>query len=167
MLCLVALCLFFFSFVHFATCSDSPRRTVPKEGVLVDAFHNRSIITNHHHLEEELKHHLGELDLNEISEQELEFYYFTLHDFDKNMLLDGLEIMTALEDSLEETLAPFSTDDTMKLLIEMTDEVLEKDDVDRDGYLSYSEYMHSQNRTASPTTILDKSAKEKASKQQI
>ncbi|XP_072353443.1 uncharacterized protein [Scyliorhinus torazame] len=117
MLCLVALCLFFFSFVHFATCSDSPRRTVPKEGVLVDAFHNRSIITNHHHLEEELKHHLGELDLNEISEQELEFYYFTLHDFDKNMLLDGLEIMTALEDSLEETLAPFSTDDTMKLLI--------------------------------------------------
>ncbi|XP_078086655.1 multiple coagulation factor deficiency protein 2 homolog isoform X2 [Mustelus asterias] len=118
------------------------------------------------HLEEELKPHLGELDLDKMSEQELEFYYFTLHDFDKNMQLDGLEIMTALEDSLEDTLAFFTTEDTMKLLIEMTDEVLEKDDVDRNGYLSYYEYMHSQNRTASPTTILDKSAKEKASTQQ-
>ncbi|XP_067844385.1 multiple coagulation factor deficiency protein 2 homolog [Heptranchias perlo] len=100
-----------------------------------------------------------------MSVEELEFYYFTLHDFDKNMFLDGLEIMTALEESLEEPLAAFPTEDMMTLLMEMTDEVLEKDDVDKDGYLSYYEYMHSQNRTASPTTILDKTAKEKASKQ--
>ncbi|XP_067901804.1 multiple coagulation factor deficiency protein 2 homolog [Heterodontus francisci] len=160
------LCMFFFSFGRLSICSDSPQPTVPKEGILVDAFHNRSIITNHHHLQEELKHHLGELDLDEMSVEELEFYYFTLHDFDKNMLLDGLEIMTALGESLEEALASFATKDVMTLLIEMTDEVLEKDDVDSDGYLSYYEYMHSQNRTASPTTILDKSAKEKASKQQ-
>uniref|UniRef100_UPI00398E4FD3 multiple coagulation factor deficiency protein 2 homolog n=1 Tax=Pristiophorus japonicus TaxID=55135 RepID=UPI00398E4FD3 len=87
------------------------------------------------HLEEELKHHLGEVDLDEMSIEELEFYYFTLHDFDKNMHLDGLEIMTALEESLEEPLAAFSTEDMMTLLIEMTDEVLEKDDVDKDGLL--------------------------------
>ncbi|GCC22740.1 hypothetical protein chiPu_0001130 [Chiloscyllium punctatum] len=113
------------------------------------------------HIEKELKHYLGEPNIDELSVEELQFYYFTLHDFDKNTLLDGLEIITALEDSLEETLESFSTEEMMKLLIEMTDEVLEKDDIDKDGYLSYYEYMHSQNRTASPTTILEKSSKEK------
>ncbi|XP_062913115.1 multiple coagulation factor deficiency protein 2 homolog [Mobula hypostoma] len=159
MLCLYGiLCLLFFRFVPICRSTDSPQL---KEGILKDAFHNRSIITDHHHLEEELKQHLGKIDLDKMSENELEFYFFTLHDFDKNMLLDGLEILTALKESLEEALAVFPKEDMLNLLTEMTDEVLEKDDMDKDGYLSYYEYMHSQNRTASPTTILDKSAKGK------
>ncbi|XP_042189053.1 multiple coagulation factor deficiency protein 2 homolog [Callorhinchus milii] len=90
--------------------------------------------------------------------------FCSLHDFDKNTLLDGLEIMIALEESLEEPLATFSKEDMTRLIIEMTDEVLEKDDLDQDGYLSYFEYVHSQKRTASPTTILDKSAKDTSNK---
>ncbi|XP_048457044.1 multiple coagulation factor deficiency protein 2 homolog [Rhincodon typus] len=157
----VVFCVFFFSFCHSFTSSNSLQPAVPQDGVLVDVFHNRSIITDHHHIEKELKHYLGQPKIDELSVEELQFYYFTLHDFDKNTFLDGLEILTALEDSLEETLESFSTEEMIKLLIEMTDEVLEKDDVDNDGYLSYYEYIHSQNRTASPTTILEKSSKEK------
>ncbi|XP_075452572.1 multiple coagulation factor deficiency protein 2 homolog [Ascaphus truei] len=85
-----------------------------------------------------------------------------MHDFDHNKLLDGLEILGALQDSLEHHLGTaFSKEEKMKHYIAMTDEVLEEDDMDKDGFLSYVEYMHSQKRTASPTTILDKSAKDK------
>ncbi|KAG8444194.1 hypothetical protein GDO86_009397 [Hymenochirus boettgeri] len=124
-----------------------------------DVFHNKSIITDH---QDELKHEIGDIDLDKVSEEELEFYYFTVHDFDHNKLLDGLEIMAALQESLEHYLGEsFSKEDKMKHYIEMTDEVLKEDDLDKDGFLSYVEYMHSQKRTASPTTILDKNAKDK------
>ncbi|KAJ1152939.1 hypothetical protein NDU88_005712 [Pleurodeles waltl] len=129
-----------------------------------DAFHNKSIITDHHHLEEDLKHQIGEIDLEKLSEEELEFYYFTLHDFDQNKRLDGLEILAALRESLIHHVGSvFTQEEQMKIYTDMTDEVLEKDDLDKDGFLSYVEYMHSQKRIASPTTILDKSAKDKKS----
>ncbi|XP_041418635.1 multiple coagulation factor deficiency protein 2 homolog isoform X2 [Xenopus laevis] len=114
------------------------------------------------HLEDELKHEIGDINLDNVSEDELEFYYFTVHDFDHNKLLDGLEIMAALQDSLEHYLGDaFSKEDKMKHYIAMTDEVLQEDDLDKDGFLTFVEYMHSQKRTASPTTILDKNAKDK------
>ncbi|XP_069090774.1 uncharacterized protein [Pleurodeles waltl] len=100
-----------------------------------DAFHNKSIITDHH-----------------------------LHDFDQNKRLDGLEILAALRESLIHHVGSvFTQEEQMKIYTDMTDEVLEKDDLDKDGFLSYVEYMHSQKRIASPTTILDKSAKDKKS----
>ncbi|XP_053315083.1 multiple coagulation factor deficiency protein 2 homolog [Spea bombifrons] len=150
---------FLFASWRFVTCS--PNAKAAKE-FPSHVFHNKTIIADHHHLEEDLKHEIGDVDLEKASEDELEFYYFTMHDFDHNKLLDGLEIMAALQDSLEHYLGDtFSKEEKMKHYIEMTDEVLEEDDLDKDGFLSYVEYMHSQKRTASPTTILDKNAKDK------
>ncbi|XP_066450643.1 multiple coagulation factor deficiency protein 2 homolog [Eleutherodactylus coqui] len=107
-------------------------------------------------------HKVGEIDLEKASEDELEFYYFTIHDFDHNKLLDGLEIMAALQESLEDHIGDiFTREEKMKHYTDMTDEVLEEDDLDKDGFLSFVEYMHSQKRMASPTTILDKTAKDK------
>ncbi|KAM9316156.1 multiple coagulation factor deficiency protein 2-like [Gastrophryne carolinensis] len=140
------------------------KKTSVKSNFPSNAFHNKTIITDHHHLEEELSHELGHIDLEKASEDELEFYYFTMHDFDHNKFLDGLEIMAALQDSLEEHFSIFTKEEKMKYYIDMTDEVLDQDDLDKDGFLSFVEYMHSQKRTASPTTILDKNAKDKGSK---
>ncbi|XP_075718895.1 multiple coagulation factor deficiency protein 2 homolog [Rhinoderma darwinii] len=150
-----------FILVPWSHANGKPETSV-KGSFPKDAFHNKTIITDHHHLEEELKHELGEIDLEKSSEDELEFYYFTMHDFDHNKLLDGLEIMAALQESLDDHIGNvFSREEKIKYYIEMTDEVLEEDDLDKDGFLSYVEYMHSQKRTASPTTILDKTAKDK------
>ncbi|XP_072265265.1 multiple coagulation factor deficiency protein 2 homolog [Pyxicephalus adspersus] len=141
------------------------KRTSIRNNFPTNAFHNKTIITDHHHLEDELRHEMGDIDLDKASEDELEFYYFTIHDFDHNKLLDGLEIMAALHDSLDEHIGNvFTKDEKIKHYIDMTDEVLKVDDLDLDGFLSFAEYMHSQKRTASPTTILDKTAKEKGSK---
>ncbi|XP_075122672.1 multiple coagulation factor deficiency protein 2 homolog [Leptodactylus fuscus] len=152
-----------FILVPWSLVNGKPETSV-KVDFPKDAFHNKSIITDHHHLEEDLKHELGDIDLEKASDDELEFYYFTMHDFDHNKLLDGLEIMAALEESLDEHIGDvFTRAEKLKYYIEMTDEVLEEDDLDKDGFLSFVEYMHSQKRTASPTTILDKTAKDKAS----
>ena len=37
-----------------------------------------------------------------MSDRELQFHYFKLHDYDNNNLLDGLEIVKALKHSHEE-----------------------------------------------------------------
>lgn len=39
---------------------------------------------------------IEETDLSKMSEEELEFYYFQVHDSDKNSMLDGLEILQAI-----------------------------------------------------------------------
>ncbi|XP_029452812.1 multiple coagulation factor deficiency protein 2 homolog [Rhinatrema bivittatum] len=100
-----------------------------------DVFHNKSIITDHHHLEDDLKHHIGNADLDKMSDEELEFYYFTMHDFDGNKMLDGLEIMVALRESLDDYMgSSFTKEELIKHYIAMTDEVLEEDDVNQDGF---------------------------------
>jgi len=37
-----------------------------------------------------------------MTDRELQFHYFTMHDFDKNNMLDGLEIIKALTHSHDE-----------------------------------------------------------------
>ncbi|XP_078503169.1 multiple coagulation factor deficiency protein 2 homolog [Lissotriton helveticus] len=151
-----------FHFVSLASADDNKVDGGSPRAMPGDAFHNKSIIMDHHHLEEDLKHQIGETDLEKLSEEELEFYYFTLHDFDQNQMLDGLEILAALRESLLHHVGSvFTQEEQMKYYTDMTDEVLEKDDLNKDGFLSYIEYMHSQKRIASPTTILDKTAKDK------
>lgn len=56
---------------------------------------------------------ISEPDISKMTDDELEFYFFQLHDTDKNLKLDGLEILQAIihttehnfeddEDELEE-----------------------------------------------------------------
>ena len=46
-------------------------------------------------------HYHIDLD-NKTSEQELDWYYFQMHDFDNNLVLDGLEILTAMNHVIDE-----------------------------------------------------------------
>ncbi|XP_075926586.1 uncharacterized protein LOC142929336 isoform X1 [Petromyzon marinus] len=94
--------------VVLAECRGDDHIPVPPgggEGFLIgNIFHNKTAITDRNHLEEELKEHVGEVDVSKMSEAEQEFYYFTMHDFDGNSFLDGLEMLAALADTLQESL---------------------------------------------------------------
>ena len=125
---------------------------------------------------EEVKNHLElELEsfnsdsLEKMTEEERDYHYFRLHDFDKNDLLDGLEVLKAMshthgtnskgEIPPEEHLEGTSFDD-MVVMIDKVDidniqnlnncnpyvQVLEKDDVNKDGFLSYSEFVAGRRR---------------------
>ncbi|XP_067939625.1 multiple coagulation factor deficiency protein 2 homolog [Watersipora subatra] len=101
----------------------------------------RQRITKDHVLEE-LEHQINTKDKKDMTEKELQFHYFKLHDFDDNNLLDGLEIVKALRHNHEQTdQQKQSTDDEV---IAIVDNVLVNDDVNKDGYVSFYEFMAGQ-----------------------
>ncbi|XP_065215109.1 multiple coagulation factor deficiency protein 2 homolog [Planococcus citri] len=79
-----------------------------------------------------------------LTDEEMEFRYFKVHDYDNNTKLDGLEIYQAIKHSLDYsnsdvlTEAKIEKEDT---IIGLIDQVLLEDDTDFDGYLSYAEYV--------------------------
>ena len=81
------------------------------------------------------------------SEEEMEFHYFKLHDYDGNMKLDGLELGAALTHFDEEDTARAHNialdDDELSTLV---DQVLAEDDLNDDGYIDYYEFTHAQRK---------------------
>ncbi|KAJ9597666.1 hypothetical protein L9F63_011468 [Diploptera punctata] len=109
------------------------------------------------HIREDLGEWVPNVDTHKMTPEELEFHYFKLHDFDNNTKLDGLEILQAIhhtvhynEEHNENGASDKETDvDKDKntdqydfnYFVELIDQVLEEDDLDKDGYLSYIEYV--------------------------
>ncbi|VVD05034.1 unnamed protein product [Leptidea sinapis] len=95
------------------------------------------------HIEEDVKELTPELLAN-MTPEELEFHYFSAHDFDKNSMLDGLEMLKAVYHTAEHEHQEESTieSDAISLAtyIDIVDRTLESDDTDGDGFVSYAEY---------------------------
>jgi len=86
-----------------------------------------------------------------MTEEERDFHYFTVHDYDKNNFLDGLEVLKAVNHVIEEEEKVGEETEAVRekqfaLLVDMIDKVLEQDDTDKDGRLSYSEFMAGRRR---------------------
>ncbi|XP_018579403.1 multiple coagulation factor deficiency protein 2 homolog, partial [Anoplophora glabripennis] len=106
------------------------------------------------HLQEHLEDVIPEPNFSKMTDEEVEFYYFQVHDTDKNSKLDGLEILQAMSHTSQHAYdengneVPTETNaEDFDLYIELIDQVLEEDDADHDGYLSYSEYASGRRRT--------------------
>ncbi|XP_074640057.1 multiple coagulation factor deficiency protein 2 homolog [Tubulanus polymorphus] len=128
-------------------------------------FHDPKVIRDKEHIQE---HYDGKAAVNtsEMTDEELEFHYFKLHDLDNNTKLDGLEILHAISHMLpydEEVgakkpdLKGKTAEEVQKLMEEhkeqelkyytdIIDRVLEDDDIDNDGYLTYLEYVLARRR---------------------
>lgn len=112
---------------------------------------------------------IPKVDISKMTPDELELYYFLVHDTDKNSKLDGLELLNSiihtthnedhedeeLEDSLDEKLfnhfvgelaIQFFFTAVLLAILEMVDEVLIEDDKNQDGYIDYSEYVDGSKR---------------------
>ena len=80
-----------------------------------------------------------------MSDEDLQFHYFKLHDYDNNNKLDGIELMNAMthyhDEEAEEGKNHHYTDDEMGNMI---DQILEEDDLNKDGYIDYPEFVASQ-----------------------
>lgn len=82
------------------------------------------------------------------SEEEMEFHYFKLHDYDGNNKLDGLELSAALTHFHEEDSAArahnIALDDGE--LSSLVDQIMAEDDLNDDGYIDYYEFTHAQRK---------------------
>ncbi|XP_062561756.1 G-box-binding factor isoform X9 [Armigeres subalbatus] len=117
-------------------------------------------VLNAQNLQQE-KAHIAEhmdvpIDTSKMSEQELQFHYFKMHDSDNNNKLDGCELIKSLihwhEESKnqEQTGQPghqdkiFSNDELSALI----DPILSSDDHNQDGFIDYPEFVRAQHKAA-------------------
>ncbi|KAK9889439.1 hypothetical protein WA026_004708 [Henosepilachna vigintioctopunctata] len=104
------------------------------------------------------KDHIAEhldmpLDTSKMSEQELQFHYFKLHDADNNNKLDGCELIKSLihwhDQGKDKANGPgedkIFKDDELTSLI---DPILNVDDSNKDGYIDYPEFIRAQQKAA-------------------
>ncbi|XP_070498469.1 lymphotoxin beta receptor inhibitor-like isoform X2 [Chironomus tepperi] len=95
------------------------------------------------------KDHIAEhmevpIDTSKMTEQELQFHYFKMHDADNNNKLDGCELIKSLihwhENDGKKELSEAYTDDQIENAI---DSVINMMDKDKDGFITYSEFISS------------------------
>jgi len=99
---------------------------------------------------EHIKEHLdgvAQADTSKMTEQELQFHYFKMHDSDNNNKLDGCELIKSLIHWHETEEEKPTTEENHELrifnddeLANMIDPILEGDDKNRDGCIDYAEY---------------------------
>ncbi|KPJ06588.1 Multiple coagulation factor deficiency protein 2-like [Papilio machaon] len=109
------------------------------------------------HIEEDSKVLTSDA-ISRMTPEELEFHYFSAHDFDRNSKLDGLELLKAVyhtvdyedHDAESASIEPETND--LEAYIELVDRTLEVDDMDGDGYVSYAEYRAARARSKDQRT---------------
>jgi len=116
-------------------------------------LHDKNRIQDREHIKEHLHGVLGEPDVSKLSEEELQFHYFKMHDNDNNNKLDGCELIKSLihwhvEESkhLGANAPPQGTTKIFQdtELSSMIDPILDMDDRNRDGYIDYAEFVAAQ-----------------------
>ena len=105
--------------------------------------------SKHVHDKDHIKEHLKEVtDVKEepMSDEDLQFHYFKLHDYDNNNRLDGIELGNAMTHFHEEDGKESTTTYSDEQLASMVDQILEEDDMNKDGYIDYTEFVGAQKR---------------------
>ncbi|XP_048003121.1 nuclear transcription factor Y subunit beta isoform X2 [Leguminivora glycinivorella] len=112
---------------------------------------------NIQHEREHIQEHMDvPIDTSKMSEQELQFHYFKMHDADNNNKLDGCELIKSLihwhEQGSKQQPQPGSPPAGEKIfgddeLVNLIDPILNMDDHNRDGYIDYPEFIRAQQKS--------------------
>merc|ERR1711973_240186 len=105
---------------------------------------------------EHLKEHMEHIDTSKMTEQELQFHYFKMHDTDGNNKLDGLELVKSLihwHDEANHDPKSGQPKPEQKIFLDeelknMIDPILESDDKNKDGFIDYPEFIAAQQAAA-------------------
>lgn len=94
------------------------------------------------------------IDTSKMTEQELQFHYFKMHDADNNNKLDGCELIKSLihwhEQGQEAGAGARNKLFTDEELVKLIDPILSMDDSNKDGYIDYPEFIQAQQNAAAP-----------------
>ena len=86
-----------------------------------------------------------------MSPEEQNFYYFKLHDLNNDNYLDGLEVIGSFDHTHEEENGQNNTQTERMAdadLTKLVDEILNEEDLNHDGFISYEEYQMALAREA-------------------
>ncbi|XP_076171683.1 lymphotoxin beta receptor inhibitor isoform X2 [Ptiloglossa arizonensis] len=94
------------------------------------------------------------LDTSKMTDQELQFHYFKMHDADNNNQLDGCELIKSLihwHEHGENKMGDPNPKEKLfndEELVVLIDPILSTDDTDNDGYINYAEFIQAQRNAA-------------------
>ncbi|XP_067136402.1 lymphotoxin beta receptor inhibitor-like [Centruroides vittatus] len=125
----------------------------PPQGVNQNLLRDKSHIQDKEHIKEHLQGVVDHPDVTKMSEEELQFHYFKMHDNDDNNKLDGCELIKSVlhwhveESKMMGNQAP--SQGTTKIFADqeltmMIDPILNMDDRNNDGYIDYPEFIAAQ-----------------------
>lgn len=140
-----------------STGSGSHHHYSPQKNIKITQ--DTGLLQDATHLKEDMGSIGEQLDFSNMTEEEIEFHYFKVHDVDNNDKLDGLEILNAIQHtfhknehhdpepmSLAEKTKHVTYEDDLPWIVELIDKTLKEDDLDNDGYLVYAEYVLGRQR---------------------
>ncbi|XP_059156359.1 multiple coagulation factor deficiency protein 2 homolog isoform X5 [Physella acuta] len=112
-----------------------------------------SEVHNADHILEHLEKVVATKSKDQMTEEELEFHYFKLHDYDNNNKLDGVEIGKALTHFHDDASGKAGEGSDMAVrsdedLVLMIDPVLAAFDLDQNGLIEYFEMKLSSQRSS-------------------
>lgn len=116
-------------------------------------LHNPNLSSERDHIKDHLE---VPIDTATMSDQELQFHYFKMHDADNNNKLDGQELIKSLfhwHDSANHDGKTGHPPPEAKLftdaeLVNMIDPILDQDDKNKDGFIDYPEFVQAQRNAA-------------------
>ncbi|XP_023227159.1 multiple coagulation factor deficiency protein 2 homolog [Centruroides sculpturatus] len=125
----------------------------PPQGANQNLLRDKSHIQDKEHIKEHLQGVVDHPDVTKMSEEELQFHYFKMHDNDDNNKLDGCELIKSVlhwhveESKMMGNQAP--SQGTTKIFADqeltmMIDPILNMDDRNNDGYIDYPEFIAAQ-----------------------
>lgn len=104
---------------------------------------------------EHLQQHMDiPMDTSKMTDQELQFHYFKMHDADNNNKLDGCELIKSLIHWHEHGNKDPATPDPGEKIFEeseleaLIDPILSMDDTNKDGFIDYAEFIQAQHKAA-------------------
>ncbi|XP_017847268.1 PAX-interacting protein 1 isoform X1 [Drosophila busckii] len=148
-----------------------PQAHVPQQQHVPQGHHPQQAAGHHHGQPQQVlntgniqqeRAHIQEhmqvpIDTSKMSEAELQFHYFKMHDSDNNNKLDGCELIKSLihwheqgskeqhngeKPHVEEKV--FSDEE----LVALIDPILQMDDTSKDGFIDYPEFIKAQQKAA-------------------
>lgn len=123
------------------------------QGQQANLIRDKTHVQDREHIKEHLQGVVNQPDVSKMSEEELQFHYFKMHDNDDNNKLDGCELIkSVLHWHVEESKmmgAKAPPQGTTKIFADselsmMIDPILDMDDRNRDGFIDYPEFVAAQ-----------------------
>ncbi|XP_065661531.1 multiple coagulation factor deficiency protein 2 homolog [Hydra vulgaris] len=115
------------------------------ENHVKNKMHDAKHIQDKEHIKEHLKEQIN-VSEKKLSNTDLQFHYFKVHDNDNDDKLDGIELANAMAHYHDDEGSEKPEEYTEEELAGMVDQILEEDDLNKDGYIDYPEFISSQTK---------------------
>lgn len=135
---LAALCLLSVWAICVGVVTGSAEDGGDKVAEVRRKFGKKDIIHDIEHLKEDLKT-ITDLQIEgKLTEDEALFYFFRMHDFDDNSMLDGWELLTAMKHMNSHSHGTNEAESSLNETVEAVDSLM-MFDKNNDGFLDYAE----------------------------